>query len=182
MLIRNIFKRLTSPIVFTNYQLRSTWALGFVSFIGLPALVNALTDKPFSVWSLLTIFALIFFVPEKIVNRNVQITQEELDYYREKPEEIALINNATRIRYRFLSYAFILGFILVVVSKLTAPLLGAFVASFWVNVLVDLFFELGVALWGGAITTYIIELHALKEEKDCKRKQDEIRRLLHIED
>ncbi len=164
-----------------DYKMKKTWPLGFISFFGFPSLANALSGKEFSPFFILTLAALVFFVPVRRTQHRWEITKEELDYYRKNPDEISLINNATSIRYKYLTYAFILGFILVVLSKLAVPALALLLSTFWSEVLRDLLFELGVALWGGAITTFIMELHALKEEQDCKRKQDMLRSMLELD-
>lgn len=166
----------------SSFKMKKTWPFGFISFIGFPALTSMLSGKEYSTLALLTLFALVFFIPERHKFRHLEITDLELKYYRENPDEIALINNATKIRYKYLSYAFILGFILVVVSKLIGPMFSKIISVFWAEVLRDFSFEIGVALWGGAITTYIIELHAKKEEEDCKRKQAMLRKLLELDE
>lgn len=165
-----------------EFRLKRTWYIGFLSFLGFPSLVNMLQGKDYSTLMLLTLFALVFFIPERHKHSHLVITPEELDYYRKNPEEISMINNATKIRYKYLTYAFILGFILVVVSKIVGPMFTKLITSFWSEVMRDLLFEVGVALWGGAITTYIIELHSKKEEEDCKRKQDMLRKLLDLDE
>lgn len=166
----------------SDFVFKKTWPLGFISFLGFPSLVNMLTGKEFSHFLILTLFALVFFIPERRKKKHLEITQDEINYYKKNPDEIALINNATKIRYKYLSYAFILGFILVVISKLVGPMFAPLISSFWSDVMKDLSFELGVALWGGAITTYIIELHAKREEEDCKYKQDMLRKLIDLND
>ncbi len=78
-------------------------------------------------------------------------------------------------------YAFTLGFFFVIVSKIVMPMFSPIITPFWAEIVTDLFFELGVALWGGAITAYIVEMHSLKEEEDCKRKQKMLRKLIEDE-
>lgn len=164
---------------FKHYKMQKMWWLGFLSLLGVPNFMNLIRGVSYSYYPFFAFLSLLWFLPYKSDQRS-QISSDEIEYYRLNPDKISLITSESRIRYRYLTYVFFLGLVFVIVSKLIFPILNHSLNMFWIEIIKDLLFELGVALWGGTATAYIIEVHSLKEEKESKNKQQYIRNILAI--
>lgn len=108
------------------------------------------------------------------------IDDETVNYYREHPDEIDAIEKEGRGHRLVLPIGFTAGLILVFASKLIRywNLFGD--ALFFNEVIVDLAFELGVAIWGGVVTTAFLEIIEKRERKANQRFREEIVRRIKI--
>jgi len=106
------------------------------------------------------------------------ISEEELEFYRKHPGLVNAIGSKKTIYWSVLIYVFVTGFFLVAISK------GI---KFWyvdaenaglVELVVDLVFELGVALWGGVATTVLLQNFVQHQYKEGRQYQQEIMREL----
>ena len=105
-------------------------------------------------------------VLEKLVSTNIRkraldVSEEELAYFKEYPYELDRLTSTVATKKLFLGLAGGLGTILVGVSVIfrsskIAELLGGFFT--------DLLFEGGIALWGAAITVYMLEILMHRQE------------------
>jgi len=110
------------------------------------------------------------------------VTKQELAFYRKHPELVRAVGDKKSIYRVVLVAVFVAGFVLVAVSKavkfgfIDAP------AVAWVELAVDLIFEMGVALWGGVATTVLLQNFVERKYKEGRHYQQEIMRLLAEEE
>lgn len=107
-----------------------------------------------------------------------RIPKEELEFYRKHPGLVDAIGSEKTIYWSVLIYVFVTGFILVAISKgIKFQFMNA-ENSGLVEFVVDLIFELGVALWGGVATTVLLQNFVQHQYKEGRRYQQEIMREL----
>lgn len=85
-----------------------------------------------------------------------EITDEVLDYYRQNPDELDLILDQENFDRSFLGYFFIFGFAISIGARVLAYFFADVWGEFVNNVVLDLFSELGIAIFGGAVTAYLL--------------------------
>ena len=108
------------------------------------------------------------------------VTDEEVAYFRDHPDEIDEITAPVNVHKVFLWAGSLLGVILVGLAKLLDfALLPAGLAEglreFWV----DIVFEIGVALIGAAVTAYILGILLNKQQDNAATWRAELRRRIH---
>lgn len=108
------------------------------------------------------------------------VTDEEVAYFRDHPDEIDEITAPVNVHKVFLWAGSLLGVILVGLAKLLDfVLLPAGLAEglreFWV----DIVFEIGVALIGAAVTAYILGILLNKQQDNAATWRAELRRRIH---
>jgi hypothetical protein len=111
-----------------------------------------------------------------------KLTEEELAFYRKHPELIQAIGDKTTIYKAILLVVFIIGFLLVVVSKVVKAAFDDGSGSWFAELTVDLFFNLGVALWGGVATTVLLQDYVKRQYSEGRQYQQEIIRQLAKEE
>jgi hypothetical protein len=103
-----------------------------------------------------------------------KISKQELEFYRKHPELVQAVGDKATIYRWVLVTVFVAGFLLVVLSKavkygfIDAP------AVAWVELAVDLIFEMGVALWGGVATTVLLQNFVERKYREGRQYQQEI--------
>ena len=110
------------------------------------------------------------------------VTKQELEFYRKHPQLVHAVGNKATIYRVVLITVFFAGFLLVVLSKAVKYGFVDAPAVAWVELTVDLIFEMGVALWGGVATTVLLQQFVERKYKEGRRYQQEIMRLLAEED
>lgn len=111
-----------------------------------------------------------------------KIAKTDLAFYRKHPELIQAVGNKSVIYRVVLLVVFVAGFLLVVLSKgvkygfVDAP------DSRVVELVVDLLFEMGVALWGGVATTVLLQNFVERKYAEGRNYQQELIRQLQEED
>ncbi len=98
----------------------------------------------------------------KIINNSIWgektvVTDELVEYYRTHPEELDLIIDKEYFYGRFIKFFFILGIVITVLSRVLKFVFEDTWAAFINEVVLDIFSELGIAIFGGAITTFLLE-------------------------
>lgn len=98
----------------------------------------------------------------KVFNNSVwgektEITEEIIDYYKKNPDELDLIIDKEYFYGKFIKFFFFLGIIITVLSRTLKFVFENTWASFINDVVLDVFSELGIAVFGGAITTFLLE-------------------------
>lgn len=108
-----------------------------------------------------------------------QVTDEELDYFREHPDQIDEVTAPVNVHKLFLYAGTVLGIIMVGVSKVLKfqPLISGLSEGIQ-EFLVDIVFESGVALIGAAVTAYILGILLDKQQENAAKWRAEIRRRL----
>ena len=106
------------------------------------------------------------------------VTEEELNYFAEHPDEIDEIAAPVNIHKLFLWVGALLGAFCVAISKLmlhSEVLIQHLVLR---EYLIDIVFESGVALIGAAVTAYILGIMLDKQQENAAHWRSEIRRRL----
>lgn len=105
-------------------------------------------------------------VIEKLIKTNVRkrmldVSEEEVLFFKNNPLELDRITSTIATKKIFLGLAVLLGTILVAISiaiktRMDDPILN--------GIITDLMFEGGVALWGAAVTVYMLEIMLHRQE------------------
>ena len=97
-------------------------------------------------------------IMKNLRKREIVITDEEVEFFRNNPEELELMTDTLTAKKLYLTLAATVGFVLVAFSIYFRynPIIGD--ESLFHGFFMDLLFEGGVALWGAAITVYLLEI------------------------
>lgn len=117
--------------------------------------------------------------PEAI---DVEWTEEEIQYFREHPEEIDDFTSPLKIHKFFLLVGVILGILLVGVSKVFK--FSSLMAEFhegWREFTVDIVFETGVALIGAAVTAYLLGIILNQRQDSAMAWRNELRKRINLD-
>ena len=108
-----------------------------------------------------------------------EVTDEELSYFREHPDQIDEVTAPVNVHKLFLWAGTVLGIICVAVSKVLKfqPLISGLSEGIR-EFVVDIVFETGVALIGAAVTAYILGILLDKQQENAAKWRAEIRRRL----
>ena len=108
-----------------------------------------------------------------------QVTDEELDYFREHPEQVDEITAPVNIHKLFLWAGTLLGVAFVGLSKMLKfhPVLEN-LSEGMREFGIDIVFEIGVALIGAAVTAYLLGILLDQQQENAARWRAEIRRRL----
>lgn len=108
-----------------------------------------------------------------------QVTDEELNYFREHPEQIDEITAPVNIHKLFLWAGTLLGVAFVGLSKVLKfhPVLEN-LSEGMREFGIDIIFEIGVALIGAAVTAYLLGILLDQQQENAARWRAEIRRRL----
>ena len=105
------------------------------------------------------------------------VTEEEIAYFREHPDEIDEITAPVNVHKHFLWLGLLSGTVLVGTSKaLTYSEFLAFVRKGLKEFVVDIVFEVGVALIGAAITAYLLGILMNRQQEIAAEWRVEVRR------
>lgn len=88
---------------------------------------------------------------------NPKVTDDVVEYYRKNPDELDLIVNKEEFHVRFLSFFFVLGLALTIGARILSYLFKDSLGEFFNHVVLDVLSELGIAIFGGALTAYFLE-------------------------
>lgn len=119
----------------------------------------------------------------KIINNSIWgektiVTNEMVEYYRSNPEELDLIIDQEYFYGRFIRLFFILGVVVTVISRVLKYAFEDTWASFINEVVLDVFSELGIAIFGGAITTFLLEKMNQKQyEQNIELRKEILKRI-----
>jgi hypothetical protein len=148
-----------------TYRMQKKWWLGFLAFLAFPNMINHIRGLSYEPLIYIGFVSLLYFIPEKR-NMPLKISLKELEFYKNNPEEIEKITHPETVRYRYLLSVFFTGLVSVILSKLTYPIFHYFITILWLEIITDTLFEMGVALWGGSITVYLIQVLSVREQKE----------------
>lgn len=105
------------------------------------------------------------------------VSDEEVAYFRTHPDQIDEVSSPLILHKLFLWIGLFLGLFLAGISKVlsfSAALDSAHPAM--AEFIVDMFFEIGVALIGAAIVTFMIGISLNQQQARAKRWRKEIRK------
>ena len=104
-----------------------------------------------------------------------EVTDEEVAYFRDHPDQIDEISAAVNVHKRFLWIGALLGMACVGLSKWVKFSLIDFLSEAYHEVTVDIIFEIGVALIGAAVTAYILGILLNQQQDNAAAWRSEIR-------
>ena len=105
-----------------------------------------------------------------------QVTDEELDYFREHPDQIDEVTAPVNVHKLFLWWGALLGVALVALSKYLKFSVVHMLSEALREYTVDLVFEIGVALIGAAVTAYILGILLNQQQEKASLWRAEIRK------
>lgn len=106
-----------------------------------------------------------------------EVTDEEVQYYREYPDQIDEITAPINIHKFFLWAGACLGVVIVALAKFlkysgTLSFLSEGIFEF----IIDIIYESGIALIGAAVTAYMLGVVLNKQQDNAAKWREEIRR------
>lgn len=106
-----------------------------------------------------------------------EVTDEEVEYYREYPDQIDEVTAPVNIHKFFLWAGAFLGVCVVAIAKLLkySGVLG-FLSEGILEFVIDIIYESGIALIGAAITAYMLGVVLNKQQENASIWREEIRR------
>jgi len=113
------------------------------------------------------------------VSGTPQVTDEDLAYFRDHPDEIDEVTAPVNVHKLFLWAGALIGIALVAASKMLGHghLLDA-VSAGVSEFVIDIVFESGVALIGAAVTAYLLGILLNRQQDNAAAWRAEIRRRL----
>ena len=109
------------------------------------------------------------------------ITNELVEYYRRNPKELDLIVDKEHFHVRFLAFFFVLGLGTTIGARILNYLFGDAWGIFVSDVVLDVASELGIAIFGGAVTAYFLEFLQKKQYEQNMRFREKIKSRLESE-
>ncbi|MCE2994129.1 MAG: hypothetical protein ACK5RG_10995 [Cyclobacteriaceae bacterium] len=115
---------------------------------------------------------------DAIWGEETQITDEIVEYYQKNPRDLDLILDKEHFYGRFIKLVFFLGIVLTVLSGTLKFYFEDYWSEFISDVILDVFSEMGIAMFGGAITTFLLEkLNQKQYERNISLRQEIIARI-----
>ncbi len=93
---------------------------------------------------------------ENLFLEKLEVTDEVVQYYQQNPDELDLIIDKEHFDNKFLSYFFLLGLSITIGSRVLSYFFEGVWGEFINNVVLDVSSELGIAIFGGAVTAYLL--------------------------
>ena len=118
-----------------------------------------------------------------LFKKRSEVTDEEVRYFKRHPEEIDEVTAPINIHKLFLAIGVGLGVLLVVLSKVVAH--SSFlpvVSELFREVIVDIVFEIGVALIGAGVTAYMLGILLNTQQETARQWRQMIRKKIDMMD
>ncbi|MEM0907186.1 MAG: hypothetical protein AAGJ94_07475 [Pseudomonadota bacterium] len=113
-------------------------------------------------------------------DETVKISQEEIEYFTEHPDEIDDFASPIRLHKLFLLIGMTIGVLGVAVAKvLTHSGLLSALPEGVVAFITDIVFEVGVALIGASIVTFMMGIVMNRQQKNALKWRDDIRKRIN---
>jgi len=111
------------------------------------------------------------------------VTVEEVEYFKNHPDEIDEITAPLNVHKMFLLFGASLGVLFVGFSKvLKFTSLLYFLNGSFQEFFIDIIFEIGVALIGAGVTAYLLGILLNVQQKNAKKWRKEIRKRISSTD
>ena len=108
-------------------------------------------------------------------NSPVEVTDEEVAYFRNHPDEIDDFTAPVNIHKFYLWAGALLGAIFVGFSKaLKFSEIASYLSQGFSEFVIDIIFESGVALIGAAVTAFVLEIYLNKQQENAAQWRKEI--------
>jgi hypothetical protein len=110
-------------------------------------------------------------------NDSMKLTDDEVEYFREHPREISELSAPVNVHKFFLLIGTLLGIFFVGLSKVMkfSSFLN-FLSDALSEFIIDVVFEIGVALIGAAATAYLLGILLNKQQINAKKWRAELRK------
>lgn len=92
-----------------------------------------------------------------------ELTDDDIKYFRENPQELDLIGDRELVQTRLLRRLLVFAVVCIIASKFISFQFGEQLGEFINSLVVDLTFELGAALLGAVATVYFLEIQQKKQ-------------------
>lgn len=119
---------------------------------------------------------------ELLLTNRPEPTEEQVHFFRKHPKDLDVIFNRETVKLRMIGWMLLLAFILVAGSKVITYFYGDALNPFVSDVIVDLLFEFGAALLGGAVTVFFIEILQKRQFQENLLLRKEIERRIALLD
>ena len=117
------------------------------------------------------------------VKNKKKLTQHEIEYFRMHPSEIDEITAPINVHKVFLTFGIAVGVILVGISKIIKTTnIFDFMQGTFEEFVIDIIFEIGVALIGAGVTAYLLGILMNTQQQNAKKWRKEIRRKIREAD
>lgn len=113
-------------------------------------------------------------IEETLFGEKPEITGEIVEYYKENPDDLDLIIDKEYFHGKFIKFFFIVGLIITICSRVLKLFFHDTWAEFINDIILDVFSELGIAIFGGAIVAFILEKLKQKQYQDNVKFRNEI--------
>ncbi len=94
------------------------------------------------------------------------VTDEIVEYYRQHPDELDFIIDKEKAHTKLLASLFVLGLAITIGSRVLAYFFEDIWGKFMNDVVLDVSSELGIAVFGGAVTAYLLEILQAKQYRE----------------
>ncbi|PID44912.1 MAG: hypothetical protein CSB47_10730 [Proteobacteria bacterium] len=94
------------------------------------------------------------------------VTDEIVEYYRQHPDELDFIIDKEKAHTKLLASLFVLGLAITIGSCVLAYFFEDIWGKFMNDVVLDVSSELGIAIFGGAVTAYLLEILQAKQYRE----------------
>ncbi|MEL6557518.1 MAG: hypothetical protein AAFQ94_04995 [Bacteroidota bacterium] len=113
-------------------------------------------------------------IEETLLGEMPEITDEIIEHYRKNPDDLDLIIDKEYFHSNFIKFFFVVGLLVTIISRVLKFFFHNTWAEFINDVVLDVFSELGIAIFGGAIVAYILERMKQKQYQDNVKFRSEI--------
>lgn len=107
-----------------------------------------------------------------------EVTEDAIEYYRKNPEELDLIVDKESFHKRFLYVIFFFGLSMTIGARVLSVVFKGVWEPYLNDLVLDLMGELGIAIFGGAVTAYFIEFLKNKQYKQNIAYRNQIKRAI----
>ncbi len=107
-----------------------------------------------------------------------EVTEDELAYFRDHPDQIDEVTAPVNVHKLFLWVGTLIGVACVALSKVIKFYEWLTLSEGYREFVIDIVFEVGVALIGAAVTAYILGILLEQQQENAAKWRAEIRRRL----
>ncbi|MEO1254315.1 MAG: hypothetical protein AAFY41_05450 [Bacteroidota bacterium] len=107
-----------------------------------------------------------------------EITEDVILHYERNPDELDLIINKEYFNAFYIGIFFIIGIVITMSARVVSYFYGDSLGDFIDTVILDVISELGIAIFGGAIVAYLIEMLNKKQFQQNIKFRREIKSII----
>lgn len=114
-----------------------------------------------------------------LLKNNKEISNEDIKYYKDNPEELDVLINKETLQIGILHYFFAIGLGLLLGGKFVGYIFKHAISDFISDVVIDSIVELGNAILGGVVAAYLLEYLQKKQYKQNVAYRREVKRRIN---